>query len=412
MWSVPKSPVRLTPAWLWAVETLTRIPYPAWMGGRLRRRVRNPLARLAAARTHHSDHRPLLASAAPAAARAAELDALIVPTARPVSWTREAIALAKNLRCTLVALCSRRNSARDVTHLAEEQSVPALALDMRDCHLTVAGTSSAELVDGGNFYRDSDVGEKRNLGLLLSRIAGWKRVLFLDDDIYDVNPGHARAAAGLLDRYAAVSLQNVGFPDNSVVCHAFRMVGGPQEQFIGAGAMAVAPTRTRSFFPVNYNDDWLYLLGDAQPPRVAMTGSMRQKKFDPFATAERARSEEFGDSLAEGLFWLLDDHLPLERADDEYWQSFLHRRARFIERLLARVRRVIEDSDLRTRMVGSLTEARETHKAIGPELCSEYVRRWRSDLEAWQRRIDDTPVGLGIDQALVHLGLSDVVHRS
>jgi hypothetical protein len=189
-------------------------------------------------------------------------------------------------------------------------------------------------------------------------------------------------------------------------------MAGPQEQFIGAGAMAVAPTRTRSFFPANYNDDWFYLLGDAQPPRVAVTGSMRQKKFDPFAKVERARGEEFGDCLAEGLFWLLDDQLPLARADREYWQSFLVRRARFIERLLGRVERVIEDADLQARMVASLNAARDISAEITADLCTEYVRRWRSDLDSWQQVIDDTPTGLGVDRALDYLGLSAVVHRS
>jgi hypothetical protein len=322
------------------------------------------------------------------------------------------MALASALDCVVVAVCSRQNSATDATHLGQELRVATIALDIEDCQDVLLPTSAGALVKDSEFEHKSDVSYKRNLALLLSRIAGWERVLFLDDDIYDVDPGHAKASAGLLDRYAAVGLRNVGFPDNSVVCHAFRVVGGAQEQFIGAGAMAVSPSRTRSFFPTNYNDDCFYLLGDAQPPRVAVTGSMRQKKFDPFAKAERARGEEFGDTLAEGLFWLLDDQLSLERADKDYWDSFLHRRARFIDRLIMRVHRVIEDTDLQARMVASLSAARDVNAEITADLCTEYVRRWRSDLESWRHMIGDTPTGLGIDRALDYLGLSGAVHRS
>jgi hypothetical protein len=325
---------------------------------------------------------------------------------------REAMALASALDCVLVAVCSRRNSTKDATHLGQELRVATIALDIEDCQDALAPTSAGALVKSSEFEHKTDASDKRNLALLLSRIAGWGRVLLLDDDIFDVNPQHARAAAGLLDRFAAVGFRNVGFPDNSVVCHAFRAIGGPQEQFIGAGGMAVAPTRTRSFFPVNYCGDWFYLVGDAQPPRVAVTGSMRQKKFDPFANVERARGQEFGDCLAEGLFWLLDDQLPLARADHEYWESFLGRRSRFIERLLVRVERVIEDADLKARMVASLSAARDIHAEITADLCTEYVRRWRSDLESWRQLIDDMPTGLGIDRALEHLGLSSVAHRS
>ena len=382
------------------------------MGSQIRRRVRSPLARLAAARTHHSTHRHLLESQAPVDVRIRGVDALVVPTARPVSWMREAMTLAVALGCVLVAVCSHRILAADAAHLGQEFGVPTIALDMKDCAGVVPPSSAAALMQNGDVVHNSDVSAKRNLLLLLSRIAGWERVLFLDDDIYDLDPGHARAAVGLLDRYAAAGLQNVGFPDNSVVCHAFRAVGGPQEQFVGAGAMAVAPGRTRSFFPLIYNDDWLYLLGDAQPPRVAVTGSMRQKKFDPFAKVDRARGEEFGDCLAEGLFWLLDERLPLTRADDEYWHGFLGRRARFIDRLRTRVERVIEDPDLQSRMVSSLSQAQDINAEITPDLCAEYVRRWRFDLDSWQRSIDGTPTGLGIDRALDYLGLAGVAHRS
>lgn len=370
------------------------------------------MARLAAFRSHHPNHRQLLVWKPSFVVATAGVDALVVPTARPVSWMREAMALASALNCVLVAVCSRRNSATDAIHLGQELRVATIALDIEDCQDVLVPASTGALVKDSEFEHKSDVSYKRNLALLLSRIAGWERVLFLDDDIYDVDPDHARAAAGMLDRHAAVGLRNVGFPDNSVVCHAFRAVGGRQEQFIGAGAMAVAPTRIRSFFPASYNDDWFYLLGDAQPPRVAVTGSMRQKKFDPFAKVERARGEEFGDCLAEGLFWLLDDQLPLARADHEYWQTFLLRRTRFIERLLVRVERVIEDAGLQTRIVASLSAARDVNAEITADLCTEYVRRWRSDLDSWQQFIDDTPTGLGVDRALNYLGLSGVAHRS
>jgi hypothetical protein len=325
---------------------------------------------------------------------------------------REAMALASSLDCVVVALCSRHNSATDVAHLAQELRVATIALDMDNEPAVLPQSAARALLTGTQFEHKADASDKRNLALLLSRIAGWERVLLLDDDIYDVDPQHARAAVGLLDRYVAVGLRNVGFADNSVVCHAFRLVGGPQEQFIGAGAMATSPLRTQSFFPANYCGDWLYLIGDAQPPRLAVTGRMRQKKFDPFAKVERARGEEFGDCLAEGLFWLLDEHLPLSRADHDYWESFLWRRSRFIDRLLVRVGRVIEDADLKARMVASLSAGRDIHAEITADLCTEYVRRWRSDLESWRHMIGDTPTGLGIDRALDYLGLSGAVHRS
>lgn len=342
----------------------------------------------------------------------ARLDALVVPSGRPISWLREAMAFADRLQCVLLAVCSKDVSSSDVSYLAEELGVTAIALDMRDCERVVPASTAAELIAAERLSRGTDTSRKRNLGLLLARIAGWGRVLLLDDDIHSLDHRDTEAAAGLLDRYSAVGLANSGFPDNSVVCHAYRAVGGPQEQFIGAGAMTVSPTRSRSLFPDVYNDDWLFVLGDAWPPRVAVTGSMRQKTFDPFASPDRARSEEFGDCIAEGLYWLLDERQPIDRADRDYWERFLHRRARFIERLINRAERSPIEAALRSRIVRSLETARQTHSEITPELCTEFVRSWQQDLESWRRYIDEQPTGLGIDQALAELGLADVAHRS
>jgi hypothetical protein len=106
-----------------------------------------------------------------------------------------------------------------------------------------------ETADMHNQKKLSDLSLKRNIGLAVARMVGWDRVLFLDDDIIDVNPSHIRAAASLLGSHDVVGLKNVGFHDNSVVCHALRRVerslGMKQDTFVGGGAMAVAVDRGR-----------------------------------------------------------------------------------------------------------------------------------------------------------------------
>jgi len=60
-----------------------------------------------------------------------------------------------------------------------------------------------------------------------------KRVVFLDDDIRVPDPADLGKAVSLLGTHAAVGLGIGGFPDNSMVCRAFREAGGRQETFIG-----------------------------------------------------------------------------------------------------------------------------------------------------------------------------------
>jgi hypothetical protein len=324
---------------------------------------------------------------------------------------REVIGLAGRIGSPLIALCSQHVSAHEVADLGDELGVMSVAIDVRPTAEVGPPITCDDSLAGTLFQRTSDVSRKRNLGLLLGRIVGWERVLFIDDDILGVDPSDARSACGLLDRFDAVGLENSGFPDNSVVCHARRETGSRQGQFVGVGGLAVSPRRTRSFFPKIYNQDWFFLIGESQPPRVAMTGTMFQKKYDPFVDPDRARSEEFGDSLAEGLYWLLDHHLPLDMADTVHWRDFLHRRVRFIDDLLGRLDHHFDGKALQKRL-RALEAARRTCSLIEPEFCVDYLNSWRADLESWLQFIDDSPTGLGIDRAIEYLGLSGVAHRS
>lgn len=313
--------------------------------------------------------------------------------------------LARALDCVLVVLCSRQVKAQEVTAAGEQFGITTVAVDMVVGLGITPSLCTSIALEGSPFERVYDVSDKRNLGLELAWVSGWGRVVFLDDDIYDVSASDASTAAVLLDQYHAVGIDNVGFPDNSVVCHAYRAVGGAQKQFVGAGALAVSPVRARSFFPRVYNDDWFLIIGQAVPPRLAVIGSVKQSAYDPFADPGRARREEFGDCLAEGLYWLLDGNRRLELADRTYWHSFLTRRKRFLRRLLWRAHSPIDDHIQREQLRASLEAAIDVNALITPELCEEYVALWRSDLVTWRRHLDDLPTGIGVECAVAELGI-------
>ena len=60
-------------------------------------------------------------------------------------------------------------------------------------------------------------------------------------------------------------------------------------------------------------------------------------RYDPFADPKRAAWQEFGDTLAEGLYALLGDGLGLVHADCDYWRDFLHARQMFLKGIVAAV---------------------------------------------------------------------------
>lgn len=337
---------------------------------------------------HHGTHAGLLAKPS-VAAFPAELDAIIVPTARNAATLDHAIELAAKLKCTLVALSSKWSSVREVVALAEGRT-KLIAIDIERLPKGVIPRfQTSEVLNRTPHRPKTDLSLKRNLGLLLARLIGWERVVFLDDDITVPEPTDLMTAAALTDHYAGVGLKIDGMLDNSVVCHAYRDAGGRQDTFVGGGAMAVSTKAVTSFFPNIYNEDWFFLLGDDELRPTASTGVAIQQPYDPYRE-ERARKEELGDVLAEGLFWLLDTGRSLQHADEAHWTTFLRERAGFITDVIRMVEATDHDPALRRRMLAALKAARGRSQIITPELCVDYVKAWRADRVRWRQHVEET----------------------
>jgi hypothetical protein len=168
-----------------------------------------------------------------------------------------------------------------------------------------------------------------------------------------------------------------------------------------------------SFFPDVYNEDWFFLLDDKGLRPTAVTGVAVQKPYDPFANVRRARVEEFGDCLAEGVFALLDDGKSIDAADETYWKAFLAGR----EEMITGIIREAERSPAGTRpMIAALKAARGRCQIIRPDLCVLYLKALRHDREVWREFVEQHPArnAGGSEKALAALGLlhaAKLAHR-
>jgi hypothetical protein len=335
----------------------------------------------------------------------AEIDAIIVPAARPEGHLTTAVSLAAGLKVPLIVLCSRAASAREVLKRWGDEA-QLIAVDMRPSGVLPRQQSTSFLQRETPFRRTEDTSEKRNFGLALTWLAGWNRVLFLDDDIELVVPDDVGHAAALLDHYKIVGFENRGgFADNSVVCHANRDTGFTQDVFIGAGAMLFSGGRATALFPAGiYNEDWFFLLNRERITSCAVHGRFKQSKFDPYADPDRAASEEFGDCLGEGIFALLDARKRISDADREYWAEFLIRRAELINGIQHKLHLAEGTPEHRQNMADALQAARKSLEAITPELCTEYLAIWRQDRVRWRNWITSLPRHLSVPEALTRLG--------
>jgi hypothetical protein len=356
---------------------------------------------------HHGSHQDLLWSppTGPSFAHRG-VDAVVVSTFRRPAYLAEAAKLARTLNCFLVTLHSGpwTSAAKAADRLPAD--VNLIAIDVPEpTKLNLPYWDTSRMLAGTVFARRTDLSAKRNLALVLSHMAGWSRILFLDDDITSLNPDDVRKASTLLDTHNAVGLQVCGFPDHSVVCHAYRQAGGEQQSFIGGGALVTEVKRSNSFFPDIYNDDWFFLLdGSKSLQPVAVTGQVVQYPYDPFRNPDRARAEELGDALAEGIYWLLDQGQPIADADESYWAGFLVKRRRFIEAVLDMVKRdgTLERHD-QARRIAALKGSLGRLMLITPTLCEGYLRAWGEDRQRWLDHVEQLPAGQGFPRLLASL---------
>ena len=247
----------------------------------------------------------------------ARFDAILVPTHRAVEILGDCISLAAETAIPLIVICSKLVDKDQVIDAAERENVAAYAVDLPPDHAKLPnGMSFATSTDEDLLTATSgltrDLSMKRNLGLVIARMLRWQRLMFLDDDIYDVSRADVDAlSAGLYDHNVSVLIPE-DFPDNSVACHANRLGGGPQGTFASAGGMGVRCDRDDlGFFPNIYNEDWFFFSEETAHHKIARVGASRQREYDPFEDPQRAVKEEFGDLLAEGLYSRLDAGLRL-----------------------------------------------------------------------------------------------------
>ena len=336
-------------------------------------------------------------SAPPMRSTRAHLDAIIVPASRRASCLQPAIDLAADLGVLLVVLCSKKTKADQVAkRVARTPGASSLIVPIPHewTHPRFPSRTSAAEYQRANANRESDLSAKRNLGLLLARLNGWNKIAFVDDDI--IRTDSFARLAGQLDRYQVAGMLLHRYPDNSVVCHARRLAGFAQDVFLTGAVLGVhCNSLPLSLFPDIYNEDWFFFAREAAARELPRVGFARQPEYDPFETPERARHEEFGDLLAEGLYALIDGGDPslpfnehLATATTSYWSRFIDARREVLTDIVIRLLDFLESNGDNGRIssaLASLDAAERQLDTITPDLCVSFLEAWRDDLDEWQR---------------------------
>jgi hypothetical protein len=354
------------------------------------------------------------------------VDAIVVPTIRSAEYLRPAVQFAAESRCHLIVLYSDKRPAGLSAVLDVLQPGQATVL-------TVQPDTKHHLIDLGVSLPQSrrapaalDISRKRNLGVLIGRVCGWTRMLFLDDDIRKLHVAKLCSAAALLDEYPVVGLQVRKYPDASVVGHARRLAGRMQELFVSGGALLVNPQLLNGYFAPVYHEDWLCVINHIREREVAIGGSVGQLKYLPFIAPDRATREEFGDILLSGMLWLVYTRCGKDvsggahpTAETEYWREAT--KLDFWKHILGQRATLLHDITVRltknshTTPLLSLETAKRRLAELDPAEFVSFMERWLISLAEWRdrlsvlSRVDAADKAQAIQKALTELGLSHVV---
>jgi hypothetical protein len=335
-----------------------------------------------------------LSARPPRSGRVKPLGALIVPAARKADKLKTVAELAALADVLLVVLASRECDVIEASELvASIQGCRALIAGIPDDYRNDVLTfqTSDPSFAGLKAGRNSDLSLKRNLGLLLARLMRWEKIIFLDDDIFGVTVTDLAKIASRLDNHQVTGLISRSFPDNSVVCHANRLSGRRQDNFITGAALGVnCADDPLDFFPDVYNEDWLFFATQAAQGKVVSVGEARQQPYKPFADPNRAVTEEFGDLIAEGLYALFNDGQSLEAATKAYWHDFIDARKNLIRRLASDLF-LIPTNEAAVQAYESMLHADKQLASINADECVRFVNAWRNDRGAFARTARDTP---------------------
>src|SRR5690349_7622094 len=176
------------------------------------------------------NHDDLLAEPPRVAHGEPRCDAIIVPSHAYPERLDFVAGLAAALDCMLLVLCTQGRMPAVTAVLAGRDVCPPIAVLAlphgggmpRDGRLPPLQLSApAEVGARARSYRDLSL--KRNTGLAVARMVGWRNVLLIDDDIRDLPAPAVRQAFGWLTSSGGpwvASWKATSFPDNSAVCHA------------------------------------------------------------------------------------------------------------------------------------------------------------------------------------------------
>lgn len=223
-----------------------------------------------------------------------------------------------------------------------------------------------------------DLPLKRNFALIHAIQNQYENILLIDDDIDGITERILNKGIAALRLNNIVGCLVDGFADTSVIGHIEQKYGEQYYPFLSGNFLFINPLNAESFFPLIYNEDWLFMIPSINQNKVASVDFIKQKIFNPFDNINRIKLQEFGEIIAEGLFELISQSRFKDRYSDLFWDDYITYRKTYVQELLMQA-----DNNL----VSFLNESLSIIEVIKSSHCIDFIKDWEEDISTFKKML-------------------------
>lgn len=224
-----------------------------------------------------------------------------------------------------------------------------------------------------------DLPIKRSYALIHARENGFKKVLFVDDDMRMIKKDQVQKVNLLLNNYSIVGSFIEEFLDTSLLGHLEKLAGEVIYPFLSGSYLYLRPFKIKSFFPNIYNEDWLFMIPYVINKTICSFGRVIQLSKNLFNNCEEIVLQEFGDIVAEGLYKLIEVNDYESRYDLMYWENVIKERKIVFESLKEKIKEKY--------YIPLINIAIKTNKSIKAKDCLDFILDWEDDNIKWNKHL-------------------------
>lgn len=175
-----------------------------------------------------------------------------------------------------------------------------------------------------------NLGIARNFALDYSLRNKYEKVLFVDDDISEIDSKILSEGFSLLDGNNFVSCNLIGTEDNSIIGHISKNLGIIDEfsRMLSGGFLFLTPSSINNSFLNLYNEDWIIQFLEKDKLRITMPFSVKHNATNDInSRIDQINFQEIGELIIEGLN---RDENALS-LDSSFWDSIIKFRIKYIQ---------------------------------------------------------------------------------